>query len=348
MRTGNKLTGKTGNSVNSQTIRNYGGLDICKLIMAIFVVAIHSGPFEGCENTVWLGIYNAVVSLAVPFFFICSGFLLAQKLQYPYSNENSVAIIKGYLVRIIKMYLIWTAVYFPLAVFDYIRKSFTLFDAVKDYFIGLIFVGEHYNSWMLWYLLSTIYALLLILILLKLKVSPKVIVAVGTVLILLSFAIGKLSQYDGDLPLILKAVNRFIPNGRILQGAFYVPIGMLMAQYKIPKIANFVMLIAGFVCNCFFDGIIGLTGLILGVVGLFAIVSEIRVKDISACVYMRKMSTVVYFIHMYVITAYSYARYGDNKRGTDVFIVAVIVSLLISVGYVFIRNKKNSLQAVKN
>lgn len=47
--------------------------------MAFCVIAIHTQPLVNCNNDSILSIYDSVVRLAVPFFFITSGFLLEKK-----------------------------------------------------------------------------------------------------------------------------------------------------------------------------------------------------------------------------------------------------------------------------
>lgn len=62
-------------------VKNYCGIDLIKFFMAIIVVAIHTHPLEHCSNEILIRIYNSIVSSAVPFFFISSGFLLGSKLK---------------------------------------------------------------------------------------------------------------------------------------------------------------------------------------------------------------------------------------------------------------------------
>lgn len=63
--------------------------------MAFAVVAIHTVLFEGCENDKFLCVYDNLVSLAVPFFFLASGYLLAIKMDYPYGSAKDLSRIKG-------------------------------------------------------------------------------------------------------------------------------------------------------------------------------------------------------------------------------------------------------------
>ena len=48
----------------------YNQIDLFKFIMAIIVVAIHTGPLINCKNELLITIYNNITKLAVPFFFI--------------------------------------------------------------------------------------------------------------------------------------------------------------------------------------------------------------------------------------------------------------------------------------
>ena len=52
-----------------------------------------------------------------------------------------------------------------------IAAGVPLRNSVLMYIRGFFFWGEQYNSWPLWYLLSTVYALMLILLLLRRKLS---------------------------------------------------------------------------------------------------------------------------------------------------------------------------------
>ena len=184
--------------------RKYNAIDLWKFIMAFFVVALHVNPLEGCTITVVNRMYDCFAAMAVPFFFLAAGFLLAKKLQYPIQYEESDQIIKGYIKRMLKLYLMWSVVYFPLAVFHYMVEKRRPLTAVLAYIRGLVFVGEHYNSWQLWYLLSTIYALLFVLLLLKNKQSIERIACIGFVIFLISIGVTYLTNYyEGGGPGIL-------------------------------------------------------------------------------------------------------------------------------------------------
>lgn len=76
-------------AASSKEISHYNGIDICKFICSILVVAIHI-PVVNAPMTVELSnvsvfvntvLQQAMCRIAVPFFFVCSGFFLYKKCQ---------------------------------------------------------------------------------------------------------------------------------------------------------------------------------------------------------------------------------------------------------------------------
>ena len=68
--------------------KQYNSIDLMKLIMALVVFAIHTEPLLRCENIVVLNLYKAISDVAVPFFFIASGFLVFDKVIFLPKNEQ--------------------------------------------------------------------------------------------------------------------------------------------------------------------------------------------------------------------------------------------------------------------
>lgn len=69
--------------------KEYKVLDIMKLAMAIVVVAIHTRPELSFSSPVVVSLFEAVYSIAVPFFFMASGFLLFRKILFPLNEEGN-------------------------------------------------------------------------------------------------------------------------------------------------------------------------------------------------------------------------------------------------------------------
>ncbi len=56
--------------------RQYQGIDVLKFIMAILVISLHIYPFTDINETLNYYTINWFSRLAVPFFFVCTGFFI--------------------------------------------------------------------------------------------------------------------------------------------------------------------------------------------------------------------------------------------------------------------------------
>lgn len=157
--------------------KRYNAIDLFKFIFSIAVVAIHTDPLLGFEEHIIYKIYQSFIYLAVPFFFVSSGFLM-----YQASGAGKDQCLLGQIKKYINIYLIWSVIYLPLAIYHYIDTGMDFTSAVIDYFIGLCFIGEHFNSYILWYILSMIFALVFIRFLRNNNVSIEAITLIGFVI----------------------------------------------------------------------------------------------------------------------------------------------------------------------
>lgn len=98
----------------------YNCIDLLKLIMAFFVIAIHSG-LSNITSGICKDILNDIFALAVPYFFITSGFLLFRKTDINNWGSNDKKRLLRYLVKILKLYGAWTLIYLPLTIYGEVR-----------------------------------------------------------------------------------------------------------------------------------------------------------------------------------------------------------------------------------
>lgn len=325
--------------------KSYSSIDFFKFIMAVCVVALHTNLIKGCTNAIIIAIYDSFISLAVPFFFISSGFLLARKLNYPFSDEQSIDYIRLYLSRMIKLYLLWTAIYFPVAVYYFVNEDMGLIKAVLLYIKGFVFVGEQYNSWHLWYLLSTIYALIIIIILLKyIHLKPEKILIMGMIVYIVGIVITYLVDFEGNMHilflLIKKIVMYSISSGRILSGFMYISVGMVIFRKQVSNVISVSVCLGSFALNVIIENsIVSAILRAICAVGLFMVVRNVNLSISPIYLFMRKVSTVIYFIHMYVWMLYYKLIYGKKSYGWDSFFVTTVVSVVIGSGYVYLKGK---------
>ena len=233
-------------------------------------------------------------------------------------------------------------IYTPLAVAHYIRTDTSPITAVLLYVRGLIFVGEQYNNWILWYLLSAIYALLVLGLISRVGSGLTRNKLVGMVIVasILCTACSFLSNYEGRLSGIVEIVQMGIkyvaPAGRIFRGMVFIPIGILLSDgtKETRKLYLWIMLIVGIVgkvivTNPFTD----LAFLLMSSIGVFGLILQIKLKDRTCYLAFRNMSLTVYLIHLYIWTAYYMIVYGKVAYGLDSFVVTTVVCLLISFLY---------------
>lgn len=81
----------------------YVAVDLGKLICSFMVMAIHFPGLQECGNIFYTIFVEGFCRFAVPFFFACSGFFVANKTN---SFENTY----GYIVRIFKLYIVYSLV----------------------------------------------------------------------------------------------------------------------------------------------------------------------------------------------------------------------------------------------
>ena len=318
-------------------------IDLMKLIMAFAVVAIHARPLANCRSEAITTAFNSFTSLAVPFFFLASGFLISRRMSFPCSSVD-IEVLKKHLRKIAKLYIVWMLIYTPLAVYQNIVDCVPLSKCILLYIRGLFLIGEQYNSWHLWYLLSTIYSMAVIILLLRVIKSPKGLLYVAAAFSVVSIGLDRFVSVDVGTFSALKTVQSLIVHsisgGRIFRGLIYIPIGMYLAHVKPKPLSGVLLLISGFVLSQFVkDPSANSFILIFTAVGLFISTKSIKLSDSKIYLSMRNMSTVIYLIHMYVLSIFCMVAYGTMNYGPIPFLVTASVSAAIALVYVQINGK---------
>lgn len=137
-------------------------LDFAKFVAAIMVVAIHTNTFKDIN----IGLYNfctyCIFTFAVPFFFICGGYLLGEKIRCSTSVTEYKCFIKHYALRLLYPYLIWGVWYFIITcALNIIRKYNTPIDTIVHQ-LKLWIVSSPGGG--LWYIQSVLILLLILYI----------------------------------------------------------------------------------------------------------------------------------------------------------------------------------------
>lgn len=108
----------------------------------------------------------------------------------------------------------------------------------------------------------------------------------------------------------------------------------------------------GYTANVIIDNS-GISAILVAVsaIAFFEIVKGINLVNSGFYKIVRKMSTVIYFIHMYVWSFYYKFFYGEKTYGLDCFAVTICISIVIAFIYahwfLVVRIAKERMCSVK-
>ncbi|MBQ4551720.1 MAG: acyltransferase family protein [Clostridia bacterium] len=333
--------------------KQYDCIDAVKLLMALFVVAIHTNLFNGA--------LFPTIRLAVPVFFILTGFFSFSKITAaPVAERKTVLwnIEKRYL----QLYLFWFVVLLPFTI--YVRKYYTYnwLDFISVFLRNLVWGSTFQASW---YLMACILGLSVVYLLSKTK---------QILLISLSVIFYCLATYVSKYQLIIAdniTWNNLYtsichvtgtPYNNVCIAIMYIVIGKLIAEQKL-KVINKACSALGFVvcylglqyefisannhlwfvynCDCWF--MLAPTAVFFV---LFVLSIDIKIPNASI---MRSISTIIYCTHlpilMVVSKMLSVLKISDTQK-IYAFAITIVCSFILSF-FIFRLEKKSKLKILK-
>lgn len=300
-------------------------VDLVKFIMAIFVVAIHTHPYTCIENTNLSFLVSKLISLAVPFFFVASGFFLWRKIDNAIYADK-LQILKRWILRLVKLYVIWTFIYLPFTIYGYVVDGLSPLKALLVFVRNFLFVGENMYSWPLWYLLAMITAGVIMYFMVYWRFKKNYIYAFALLALMLGIIIDN-AKGTSDLILLYFKLFHTTRNG-LFVGLPYLIIGAIIAlNGTITKRSVLIpLLIIGFLLHC--CGIVIASYIVAYL--LFSLVVCLKIDgNPELFVYFRLSSTVIYFSHMLFVAACTILNLLNSP--IELFVVTMILSLLLSL-----------------
>lgn len=206
----------------------YPSLDIMKFLMAMLILSQHISN-EWAHSTGLLHAFFGLGNFAVPFFFACSGFLFFSKL-ITLNREEQKNYYKKWSLRIGKMYLMWSLIYFCFILEGWISNGLSIKDIANFMHITIVF-STYATIWFLpalWIGLSICYWL-------KLHTSKQSMWVIMIFLYIIGNLFGSYTNILTKLPTIASFQQWYMDifitwrNG-VFNGAPYVFIGMLLAD----------------------------------------------------------------------------------------------------------------------
>lgn len=132
-------------------MKRYISIDIGKFVAALFVIAIHTALFQDINYSLYFIFNELICRLGVPFFAICSGFFVCKEIQ-----GKGFKAIKRQEYKLIKIYILWTILYFLFLLPNWIEIDYLNFKNCIGYIKSALLSGSYFH---LWYLLYIIYSL---------------------------------------------------------------------------------------------------------------------------------------------------------------------------------------------
>lgn len=305
---------------------SYNSIDNFRIMAALMVIAIHVFPFSSYGNTLDNLITLTLFRLAIPFFFMISGYFLIGPYSEKETYINDLRINKS-IIKMLKLYFISIIVYLPLSI---LNKTITLDISFLQVIKLLIFDGSFYH---LWYFPASILGLYLV------KYSIKYFgIKLSLLLSLILYIIGLLgdSYYNliniSFIKDILNTIFKFSSYTR--NGIFFTPIFLVLGASIYRNRGNKK-----------YNKKINIIGLIISIFILLIEGYYINIVNIPRhnSMYISLLPTI-YFLFNLLINRDSSLKISNVKRIT--LLVYVIHPLVIYSLYLFgkfIRPIRNSL-----
>lgn len=295
--------------------KSYNCMDLAKFICALLIIVIHTSPLIKINEAANYMLNNWICRLAVPFFFMSTGFLLFRKTDLCNMQRSSVV---AFTKKILSLYFIWSIIHIPISFYELFKLEKNPVLCLFKYCRNIIFSGSYYS---LWYLPAVVVAVWLTYFSLKYVKKFKIIIPCASLLyavgmLLLTYRkILKLFLHNPEILRLLSIAKKLFVTTRngIFFGFIFVVLGALFA-YKPIKInmkkatAFFLLSVALLFAEVMLSYFRFNTTepdmwimLLPSSFFLFYIVTHIELKDSGKYIAMRKMSSLIYFGHRLII-----------------------------------------------
>lgn len=300
---------------------NYNSIDLVKFVMSICVVTIHTYIVDGMQPSLVSDFLHSLIRSAVPFFFITSAYFVVGRMDYKG--------IAKYLKRILQLYILWSCIIFFSSCL--LQQQFSL-EKLGTTVYQVIFNG--YN--VLWYLWGI---LLGIPLLVKIRVGGG---KKSLFLILFGFSaylFNRVYTHYGsmDNPGSIWSWAVFLYQGKYFNltnlslAVTYLSFGSYFActKFSSKPVQNIALIVLGVFMMHFEvhkDVALGVPFIALG---LFPLVKEWNLNTSwISFKWLRKMSTLIYFIHVIIIVAVD--EYIPDMDAVSRWSVIIAICILLS------------------
>lgn len=291
--------------------KEYIAIDIFRFVCALMVISLHIRPFTDFSFELGFWMEEIISRIAVPFFFVTSGFFLAAKIQ----DRNRV---KCYFMKVLRLYLVYTILYFPQIVYSFRKVGEGPVDFIRTFLHDFLLSGPYTH---LWYFRALLVVVFLIYILKnRTSLSDRKLLLGAFVLYVIGCAGCTYRNFviqNNILGMIILGYEKIFVTTRngLFFGFFYSFLGYYAWNFKskisekyfgIFAVFSLILLHAEAYILRFAlhieEGFDMLYTLPLVVYFLFRLLCSIRVSVYYAQIgrYLRKLSTLMFGLHLFV------------------------------------------------
>lgn len=325
--------------------KNIVGIDLFKLIAAILVVILHGiGNYFGEAGEI---LKTIICPIAVPFFFISSGYFFGRGLNRNKSEMKEYFI--KYEKNLVKMYIVWSIIGIPFM----INLYYKLYNGNLPYIFLLMIRNVFFSGTfgIYWYLLAMIGASILIYFFVsKNKIKLMYILSFGFFLFGIAYA--GCQEALGNNPIFyylfkLTWIVFSCERNFLMVGWFYMSIGYYFSTRNIEMRASVaVLLFFIFTGLKFGEYYLNLSGLFGGnsisimhslqAVSYFLIAINLQLNSLSKySKIMRELSSTIYFTHFLFIDIIDPNQVGNT-------IITLVIVLFLCLSFYFLIKKINN------
>ncbi|MBR5564983.1 MAG: acyltransferase family protein [Roseburia sp.] len=316
--------------------KEFIAVDICKLFWALVVVAVHLLPMADVwpESLFW---FNQIFGrIAVPYYFVASGYFLAGKL-------NDKRAVRQQVFHLTSLYGVYTLLHLNLIIKDFKMAGTDIYNIVTE----LLFLGSYVH---LWYLLALILGIVILyFIVQRFKEDTGKIVLIAVVIYVFGTLGNAYSPLMDKVPVYNVMMNAYLDlfkttrNG-IFMGVPFLTMGYIMKKREIlgngkPYLVLLALLLMTVEVYTV-KHVLGLESasmyfilpLVVYACYSWSLSIRIHIKYKEFGVVCRKVSFLVYALHMFVHKNLGhYVYYRVNSLGYYIIIVGstMIAALVI-------------------
>ncbi|MEH7303102.1 acyltransferase [Neobacillus drentensis] len=337
------------------SVKNNNAVDVMKFICAILVVIIHAPPLLSYNETANFILVEIIARIAVPFFFVCAGYFFFNKINLKNGKiEMNISSLKKYILHLINLYIFWTLFYLIWWVPFWYYDGFLTLANFKGYVLSIFITGSYYH---MWYIVSLIYGMIFSFLILR-YVRVKLVIGIAVIFYLIGTFVYSYSWIISGNILINLFIKLYGLFSSISVGLFrafpYIMMGFFFSKFRV-KVNTPLSIIIGGICLLLLGVEVGmlktsgntskfsyvlLTG--VNVFFIFNTVSKIKIKYKTFYPLLRKMSSIIYFVHpMFInINGLILSHYFGKANPAILFLSVLGCSILFSVGFIKLSQSK--------